>query len=353
MLEDPIGYNDAVVGFFRRKYAKQIEAVFSAIQQRADPDLSPWLVKSLSIVPQRVIERHLFPVFAAASASGGITEYHLAFCIAFVRVVSLPVLRIDQLIDRPVNVRAEGHNDNQTYFTTLLSSLCLLHDGFLEFCKFRNMQEILEVILLNYRRLYSSLYREMTRRYSLECLSHPDKSLRWIFHSPFSPLTCMYFSTTVQASILLNLKEVDPDVKRLTERFGKLRQLCDQISDIEEDIAIGNVTIPVLYALLEDRDSLASMIKTLWTEIKSGESVIDNSTLSSRTDQIKGRVQELGGFNRAYDLAKRWYGQAAKLISKCNEKPGIGIEIVLLFRLKRAYLERLKLNNWTDIPNYY
>ena len=35
MMEDPIGYNDAVVGFFREKYAEHIESIFKKLKNNS------------------------------------------------------------------------------------------------------------------------------------------------------------------------------------------------------------------------------------------------------------------------------------------------------------------------------
>lgn len=353
MMEDPVGYNDAVVGFFREKYAKYIVSVFKELEKRKNSEMGPWLSESLSSVPKRNIERHIFPVFAAASCSGGISKHHLAFCSAFIRAISLPVLRIDRRVDRPATKRIEEHDSICKSSNAFLIESCLFYDGFLDICRLPNGKEIMELVASNYLQVYSSLYYEMMHRYNLNYLFNPKKRLQWIFRSRFSPLTCNYLSATIQPSILLNSKKVDTDIKKLTESFGRLRQLCDQICDVKEDITMGNVTIPVLYALLNDNNKLASMMRTLWIEVQDLGSDSDLSVLSLHAANIKEMTQKLGGFRRAYSLADKWYRQTMSLISKCNRKPGGGIEVTLLIRLKRAYLERLKLNNWSDIPNYY
>lgn len=353
MMEDPIGYNDAVVGFFKEKYAKHIESIFKKLKNRTDSEVGPWLGESLSSVPKRIVERHLFPVFAAASCSGGIAKHHLAFCSAFIRAISIPLLRIDRRIDRPAIKRIEEQDSICKSQNAQLIECCLFHDGFLDICRLPNGKEIMELVASNYLQVYTSLYYEMMHRYKFDYLSNPKKRLQWTFRSRFSPLTCKYLSTTVQASILLNSKNVSPDIKKLTESFGRLRQLCDQICDVEEDITMGKVTIPVLYALLNDDDKLASVVRTLWSEIQGFGSDLKPSVLSQHAAEIKEITQKLGGFRRAYRLADKWYRQAMSLAHKCNGKPGVGTEVKLLFRLKRAYLERLKCNNWADIPNYY
>lgn len=353
MMEEPLRYNDAVVNFFKKKYKRELELVFQELEEKADPELNPWLAYSLTSIPKRIIERHLFPVFAAGSCSGGLTTYHLVFCNAFIRAISLPVLRIDNQIDRPLKVGNDEQEGTDILSNTSLTELCLLHEGLSDMCTLPHAKKILKLAISSYLRIYSSLYYEISQRYDLKYLSHPEKYMKWIFHSPSSPLTCKYFSVTVQTAVLLNSKSISPNVRRVTEAFGRLRQLCDQICDVKEDIVMGKVTIPVLYALLNDSNELSSMIRTLWTEMQGSESPAKSSRRYSLVTKIKNTIRELKGFKRAYTLADKWYQQAVKCISNANQEPGFGPEIILLFRLKRAFLERLKINNWADIPNFY
>jgi hypothetical protein len=165
----------------------------------------------------------------------------------------------------------------------------------------------------------------------------------------------MYFSTTVQASILLNSGLIEPELKRVTGYFGKLRQICDQISDVEEDIIIGNITMPVLFALIHDSDKkLETCIKFLWNDIQKSEAgIADKTIISEKAKEIKEITQTLDGFGKTYQLAEKLYLQAMNLFFKYKDKTSMSRELALLFRAKRAYLERLKSNNWLDIPNYY
>ncbi|MFZ2411315.1 MAG: hypothetical protein WAW23_07080 [Candidatus Methanoperedens sp.] len=350
MIDDPIDFNDAVIGFFKTKYAEQIESVFIELRERADSKLNPWLGEILSSMPRRLIERQIFPIFAAASSSGGLTRNHLKFCSAFVRAVSLPNLRIDFWIDQPATKKRNIISMSQI---APLAQFCLNNDGFSDLYKLPNAKKIMELIVSNNLKDGSSQYYEMMHRYDIDYLSNPKKNLELILNSPFSPLTSMYFSTTIQASILLNSKTVDNNAKRFTEHYGRLRQLVDQINDVEEDITMGNITIPILYALLENDNRLEFEIKNLWAGIQGDESDRNISVLSIQVAEIKELVQKLGGFECAYRMADRLYNQTIGLASKCLGRPGIDVEVMLLIRLTRAYLERLKLNNWADIPNYY
>lgn len=353
MLDDPVSFNEEVIGFFKKKYADQIKYVFIELQKRADSELSPWLSEILSSIPRKFIERQLYPIFAAASSSGGITRNHLKFCSAFVRAVSLPNFRIDYWIDQPGIKRNKRQNIICIPQIAPLAQFCLNNDGLLDLYELTNTTKIMELIVSDNLQDGYSQYYEMMHRYDADYLFNPKKNIEWILSSRFSPLTSMYFSTTIQASILLNSEKVYHNVKRFVKHYGRLRQLVDQISDVEEDIIMGNVTIPIHYALLEDNDKLESEIKNLWAGIKGEISESDISVLSLHATEIKKLVQKLGGFEQAYKLADRLYSQTMDCASKCIGRPGIGVEVMLLIRLKRAYLERLKLNNWADIPNYY
>jgi len=352
MMADPVGYNDAVIRYFQEKYAKSIHLIFVGLQKKRGSASSLMLETALSSVPNTKLERHLLPIFAAASSTGGVHKHHLLFGRAFIKAVSLPLLRIDERLDF-VSQKLKSAIQMSFKNKDTLVDLYLFNDGIADMCELPKASDIIGLVTSNYARLYTSLYCEMKLRYEEKSLSRPQKILQWILESQFSPLTCLYFSTTVQASFIINSKPVDQNVKQLSACFGRLRQLCDQISDVQEDIIMGNATVPVLYALAEGDQHLGQMIKALWRDIRETESNTDKLLISQKAAEIKELTQELGGLRQAYELADTWYQKAIGLTSECSQTLGVNTELALLIRLKRAYLERLRLNNWSDIPGYY
>ena len=350
MLADPVTYNDAVVRYFRTTYAEHLVRVFSELESRAASPYAPWLQRALAVVPRRALERHLFALFSAATSSGGVTEQHIRFGSAFLRGISIPVMQIDHMLDR-LHLAA-GTESEATGLTSpiWLGSICLLHEGLRDMLNLPHAKELLKVVLSDYLRVYSSLETEMKGRYKDYGLLHPTEYLNWMLHSYDSSLTCRYFSVTVQGAILINQGAVSPTVKKLAHLFGRLRQLVDQIADVEEDVLIGKLTVPVLHALTKC-PLLQEEIRDLWRESQGCS--LDTELLQPRLNRIHKLVLENNGFEYSSGLALSCYEEAMALFHNEPLLPDLGIEIRILFRLKRAFLERLKRNGWRDIPGYY
>jgi geranylgeranyl pyrophosphate synthase len=138
----------------------------------------------------------------------------------------------------------------------------------------------------------------------------------------------------------------------LVETFGPWRQLIDEIADVREDIAMGKVSVPVLYALSKANKPLIEKIGELWNQTKA-YAIVSPQKVGSLSEEIKDLVEQHSGFDQAYQLADLWYNQAMRKLEKCTIHNSRSNEVVLLFRLKRAFLERLKVTNWNDIPGFY
>lgn len=356
MLDDPIAFNEAVVDYFRRRYCGEIEAVVRSLESEAQTVTNPWLAATLISVRREKLERHLFPIFAAASLSGGVSPDHIRFAIAFVKSISIPVMRTDQYIDAIPLVTDTAYQDPSSVMLARLEisrlpELCLIQEGILDVLALPRGSQILETLARNYRSIYRSLYWELTTRYELTPIQHPKQALWRAFNCADSTLTCKYFSSTVQASILLNGDHPDREVVAIADQFGVIRQLCDQISDLREDVRVGNSSVPLLFAVLREREQLFAAIAALWSHGGQWSGDIQSGDQEDEVNAIFDLVVGYQGFSATARVADSKYRQAIGAIRKYLGPNGEEIE--LLFRLKRAYLERIKLNGWSDVQGVY
>jgi len=340
MLKDPVRFNDAVVSFFQRKYGVYTRQVLKDLRNRSSS--RKWLRDLLDWVPWRKVERHFFPLFATASLLGGVTPHHVAFCSAYARAVSLPLLRIDYLID---SAQVESLEETQMHSVCedLLSNWCCNYDGMMDVPPLPNGQRLFALVLSNYYDVFCSLYEEILSRYDDSLVSQPERALRSILRSSHSQLTCRYFAVAVQASFLISRKKIDPEIMAVAKSFGRIRQLVDQVADVTEDLNMGKLTLPVLFCLVTGDSEYESAILGLWKKARDGRG---SSQLTGMLSRIKEKTVSLGGYDKAYTLADMWYRDAIR-------STGSYTELRILLRLKRASLERLKINGWTDIANYY
>lgn len=337
MLEDPVRFNDAVVRFFRTKYGIYTKQVLKELRRHSRR--RKWLRDLLDLASWRKVERHFFPVFATASILGGVTPNHVTFCSAYARAVSLPVLGIDRLIDRPEFEQTQ----TRSAYKDLLSYWCSNYDGIRDLIRLPNGQRVLDLVSSNYYDVFCSLFEDLLSRYDDSLLSRPERTLASFFRSPHSQLTCKYFAVTVQASFLISSQDIDSNTIAFSESFGRIRQLIDEVADVSEDLKMGKVTLPVLFCLARDDSRYKSAILDLWKKVRYGG---DSALVIGALNRIKQMTISLGGYERAYALADMWCRDAIGSMASC-------MELRILLRLKRAYLERLKINDWADMPDYY
>jgi hypothetical protein len=236
-----------------------------------------------------------------------------------------------------------------------LSILCRLHlvaEGLLDMSSLPHAEGLLRAVLLNLTHEYLIYRNEVKLRYDLRALRHPVQHLGWLLRARISPLRARYLSIATQGAILINARSVCRQFKELTDLYGVFRQLCDQLYDIEEDAVMGRVSVPLLYGLIAGPKRLGPCLERLWRHELQGPAK------RGKRRQLASKVRELtlalGGAERAYSLAVRYYAKLKRLEGTCWGCPGFGHDLQRLIRLKRASLERIKVNKWiSDAGQYY
>jgi len=110
---------------------------------------------------------------------------------------------------------------------------------------------------------------------------------------------CKYFSAIVEGVLKQNQWKVNKQLRKYLDIFGLLRQIADEIADVEEDLRSGIVTMPVLFFIAK-KD--IKKIRCYW-----------NGTLNFEV--FKSIILEAGGYHDTYELGCELYDLQRFLIA--------------------------------------
>jgi hypothetical protein len=189
------------------------------------------------------------------------------------------------------------------------------------------------------------MYEDWAERYSEDLLTHPEERLTEYLHSPTSRIFASgYWELMAKGSFARHGAAAPPALISVLRRLRKLRQIVDEIADLEEDIRTGLVTIPVLYALRADKDrgQIGEAVRSLWRHQKAEPDAPDDDLVA----HVRKLVEEARGFEASLEEADSVWRDACK---DCAESFGDqGSDYLVLLDIKRAKLESLSRNAWRD-----
>jgi hypothetical protein len=189
------------------------------------------------------------------------------------------------------------------------------------------------------------MYEDWAERYSEDLLAHPEERLTEYLHSPTSRILASgYWELMVKGSFASHGVAAPPELISVLRSLRKLRQIVDEIADLDEDIRTGLITLPILYALRQDgaRGQVGEAIRVLWRHQRNEPDAPDGDLIA----HVRKLVEEAGGFEASHEEADSVWRDACK---DCAESLGDrGSDYLVLLDIKRAKLEFLSKNGWRD-----
>ena len=313
------------------RYVQQDQAFIRTIQRRHRPLLDTIREETASnagsTVPVRRlwlrVERHLYPALEAREAlSIGDTEI-VRYCEAFLLRFSMPVVLWDEWTDK-ASARAESDVLNGAY---------LSFRGQVAIDALRSGRRISLALNDAYAHIVRSaldeegtLFRIPSPRAAKTLISTPSSSR-------YYRSLCGYFSAIITGLLLLSGRRVSPSLAEFLRLFGVLRQIADDIADVQEDLSRGLVTLPLLNCMDDDR--VPKAIDDYWHR---------HHTFPS----MKRLIIDAGGYQRAYESGMRVFAAAERFAERLSRRNQFVLALMPFFELKRLLLLRLRDNDWDD-----
>lgn len=202
------------------------------------------------------------------------------------------------------------------------------------YLNYKKISDVARQFNKHYMDLSISMHHEMLSRYVVPA-AKPAKIYREkiLIHQKYYRSECHYYSAIIEGLLEAEKFKYDKKLKKYLNMFGLLRQIIDEIPDVEEDLSSGTITLPILF--VHSKTDMKKLILDYW---------------EGRQDfaKIKTFLLEFGGYYETYQLGNDLYQLSQKLKYKLIAKYPFIENLSLFMDLKFAFLNRLKQDNWTD-----
>lgn len=290
------------------------------------------------------VARFLILCFISCDALNLEIKKGFPFCLNFVKHRVIPFYFYNKLLDiQPTEQNIFDLNSNLSKIGIWSLSAQLhafiglteLENGNIFFRKYAELQG----------KVVDSVFLELSRRKESHYLDYPEELLN-TYNSDKSPL---YRSSTLETTLIC-FSMISGyqlcDLKWLRS-YEEARQLIDDLSDLKDDIRVGRLTLPYLIALNSSdpqlRKTLKSKIYFLWDSKIEGQ--------ASKEEVIKDIFNLLLKSNALKEVAERisvLLNEAKEGIESQNF-PGNDSGLFLQVELKKAYLDRIRLNDFQPL----
>lgn len=364
IFDSPVEFDRAVyIDRLNGGYLKFIKKAIEYIEKEVifyDLTAKKYIVKNLDI---GLIKKQTYHIFTSAKMFGGITQVHVKVAAAYILAKIIPLQVLDTWIDysKSPNLNKDmlSSVDIRTAWVVHNTSL---YTGIHMLLSNKVPREVGQEAMNVFREVSQAMSNCYLKRYSLDILNHPEKELDLYMDSPISRLLGSgFYQVSLLVSLAIEGKKITKKTKDLTANMRRMRQFVDEIADWREDIRSGEITLPFLYLLTNKKykRKAQKVIKNIW---KRSQEIIACSSNQEKTifklekdkllnfylNECKHMLVDSGTFALLYTTGNNLWIQT---LLEMNEvfKGKNYYDIALSINLKRAFLERLKRQDWEDI----
>jgi hypothetical protein len=164
-------------------------------------------------------------------------------------------------------------------------------------------------------------------------------------------LSSVFFGSTIEIAFILANQALPATFPDALLALRKVRQIDDELVDLDEDIQHGIITYPYLHCLssVQWRQQLAKNIQEIWQT----DLVLENEAkLSLLAKECRTLLQQAGSFVTTALVSVTLLNRVAKAMMDYYPV-NKAFEITLLLNQRSSHLSRLEQNQWQEIPNVY
>jgi len=316
----------------RHAYISELEDRFKPFTDALNQELRDWRfnfaeqkLAHLLHLNQALVVRHSFPYCISEETYFSLSDKDVTFFAAVILLHSLALTRIDDYYDG-------GHKTKGGTLTVdgIAYSLGATHQAIIALLKHAPNAAELAKLLKVTAFVHARMYKDYTERYCKDYLYRPEQRLQVYLHSPKSRLLGSgYWEVMARASFAQRGKTFPAYLHSVDIKLRKLRQIVDELADVEEDLRGGLVTLPVLHALSQKPDAVRQSIASYWQE----------DGRDSGATSIHSLLEETQTKKWIYQQAMPLYWAAMKELDTRLGNRGDGYRG--LFEYKRAKLDML------------
>lgn len=263
----------------RRAYISELEDRFKPFTDALNKELQGWRFNfaeqktaHLLHLDQSLVVRHSLPYCISEETYFSLSDQDVKFFAAVILLHSLALTRIDDYYDG-------GHKTKGGTLKVdgIAYSLSATHEAVIALLKRTpNVTELAKLLKVT-AFVHARMYKDYTERYRQDYLDHAEQRIQtYLYSSKSRLLGSGYWEVMARASFTQRGKIFPAYLHSVDIKLRKLRQIVDELADVEEDLRGGLITLPVLHALtLKPKVTRQSILK-YWqsnSEDKNGSSI--------------------------------------------------------------------------------
>jgi hypothetical protein len=210
--------------------------------------------------------------------------------------------------------------------------------------------------------IIQSMHDNYARRFDWGVLGRGQELVSWYRDSDMSPHLGSGFYASSILGLLAYVGVGTPEhLPAVLVKMRRLRQRVDELADLFEDIASGLVSYPVAKALADPsmRDDVSRLIQRMWWRsgrlVRADRDVGRVNRVIANDRHLRSTYMELlslmvsgGILDECYQESHDLWWEIALALSSDLIGARLSDILMAIADLKRALLERLKINDWHD-----
>ncbi|WP_129678051.1 class 1 isoprenoid biosynthesis enzyme [Candidatus Chloroploca sp. Khr17] len=318
LLSTPTAFENQLLEAFSCMYSEEISKIFTKIDEQTSSN--NWHIYKSKI------ERHFYPALILSTALEIDKNYIVNLCAAFAIGYSLPVIMLDKSLDSNTVL-----NSTSESFRDSLKLIYRANHYLIEHKYYKAFQCFNQ----HYLGVMSSMEREVNLKFKIPSINTVNQyTENVLIHYCYYRSECHYFSAIIEGILCQTRYKFSKELKVYLGIFGLLRQLSDEIADVEDDLQTGLVTLPVLFT--HQSQDLSIELHDYWKGTV-GFEIFKNALLNN------------DGYEKTYNLGVELYKISNKMKYKLLSKYPIVEHLSVFLDWRFAFLNRLRQNNWVDI----
>jgi len=360
-LECTLRFDLEALSYLKFRYGSQIERAIAELE-KLDFDYSSFNKVYKSGLDRNLAFRQGFPVCIVDrenfSSGQGLTDILVCFFLGQTMVLN----HIDRHLDLSSSYTISNPIDLlRDVRVTTCYAVALQYEAAIQASTRCSNQYFLKSMYKTSRYIIQSMHENYATRFHLDRLLDTQAQTDFYLSDDNSPLLGSgFYQSGIEGCYSYYDEELSGDFLLLVKKMRILRQKIDQIADFREDLSTGMISLPALFLLNTGNENCYNMIRELWAYVKSAISkcrdnaqkgcafVQDDGLITNMMESIFQEMEKYGIWNKLYDDAKSDWEECSQILEKVMGDNRSDISVVI--DLKMAFLDRLKLQGWQDIP---
>ncbi|MFI0412685.1 MAG: hypothetical protein ACH255_00950 [Candidatus Thiodiazotropha sp.] len=363
-LSEAIDYDRESLCYLKDKYGDQIDSAISELKSIRF-EFNEFQNIYISGIDRNLAFRQGFPICIAHSASFN----HKPGLVDILTCYFLGQTMILNHIDRHLDLSSSYTiNDPKILLkdvrTTMCYSVGLQYAAAIQCSRRGGSSEFLSEMYKVSSYIIQSMYQNYIHRFQYREIENIDIKLNYYLNDKRSPLFGSgFYESGIRGCFAFYGEPVPNNMAQLLRTMRIFRQRVDQLADYGEDLATGMLTYPTLMLLKftqPDNAKYKRTISDLWQyseklllktrdDASIGCCIIKSDTFVEQTiELLSEEMKELGVWDFLYQETKQVWELCKLKCATCFTDGCLDLELII--DLKMAFLDRLRFQNWKDIP---